>query len=144
MVHIYSTEKNIHQFAIGYMINPLLHINNVFITKAQKCLVCSFSIKTIKTIKNCLTKKNTSVMVLIMIYKNVIISIKNVLILLSCVVYTLIDNYVCIDYLSCQSKTLCDISKNTTFKETTFNLLLGTVIPKLLLNLVYCNGFMLK
>ena len=53
-------------------------------------------------------------------------------------------NYVCIDYLLSQSKTLCDISKNTTFKETNFNLLLGIGIPELLLNLVSCHGFMLK
>ena len=25
MVHIYTTKNTIHQFAIGYMINPLLH-----------------------------------------------------------------------------------------------------------------------
>ena len=30
MVHIYSTEKSIHKFAIGYMINPYLHINRIF------------------------------------------------------------------------------------------------------------------
>ena len=36
MVHIYSTEKTIHQFAIGYMINPSLHINNTFRTLVEK------------------------------------------------------------------------------------------------------------
>ena len=63
---------------------------------------------------------------------------------LSCVVYTLIENYVCIDYLSCQSKTLCAISSNSSFKETSFVLLLGIGIPELLLSLVYFDGFMLK
>ena len=63
---------------------------------------------------------------------------------LSCVVYTLIENYVCTDYLTCQSKTLCDNSNNPKFKETRFNLLLSTGIPELLLNLVSCHGFMLK
>ena len=75
-------------------------------------------------------------MALIMIYETVGISIKNLFRLLSCVVYTLTDNYVCIDYLLFQSETLCDISKNTTFKEKNFNLLLGIGIPELLLNLV--------
>ena len=65
-------------------------------------------------------------------------------IVLSCVVYTLIENYACIDYLSCQSKIVCYISKNTKFKETTFNLLLVIDIPKLLLNLVSFHEFMLK
>ena len=37
MVHIYTKEKTIHQFAIGYMINPSLHINRVFREQVQKC-----------------------------------------------------------------------------------------------------------
>ena len=64
--------------------------------------------------------------------------------MLSCVVYTLIDNYECIDYLPCQSKTLCVISNNPTFKGTSFNLLLVIGIPEQLLNLVYCHGLMMK
>ena len=36
MVHCYSTDENINQFAIGYMINPLLHCNKVFIEKVEK------------------------------------------------------------------------------------------------------------
>ena len=58
MEHIYITENTIHQFAIGYMINPSLHFNKVFREKVQKCLGCSFPIKKMKTIKNCLMKKN--------------------------------------------------------------------------------------
>ena len=51
MVHIYTTENNFDQFAIGYMINPSLHINRVFIEQVQKCLGCTFSIETKKTIR---------------------------------------------------------------------------------------------
>ena len=83
-------------------------------------------------------------MALIIICGTFGISIKKVFRVLSCVVYTLIDNYVCIDYLPCQSKTLCDISKNKTFKEMTFNLLFGIGITELLLNLVSFHVFMLK
>ena len=36
------------------------------------------------------------------------------------------------------------ISKNPTFKEKCFNLLLGIGIPELLLNLVSCHGFIMK
>ena len=60
---------------------------------------------------------------------------------LSCVVYTLIDNYVCIEYLPCQSKTLSAISCYPTFKDTSFNLLLSIGIPELLLNIVSCHGW---
>ena len=92
MVHIYSTEKKIHQFAIGYMINPSLHINNVFITQVQKCLGCSFYIETMKNIRDCLLNNNTSVMALIMIYETVGISIRKVYRVLSCVVYNITQN----------------------------------------------------
>ena len=83
-------------------------------------------------------------MEIIMIYETIGISIKKVCRVLSCVVYTLIENYACIDYLLCQSKTLCDISNNKIFKETNFNLLLNIGISELLLNLASCHGFMLK
>ena len=74
-------------------------------------------------------KKNTSVMALITIYENNGEIPKQVYILLSCVVYTLIDNYVFIDYMPFQSKTLIDISSNPKFKDTIFNLLLSIGIP---------------
>ena len=54
-----------------------------------------------KTIKDFLSNKNTCVMALIIIHdNNGEIPLKKRV--LSCVVYSLIDNYVCIDYLSCQ------------------------------------------
>ena len=83
-------------------------------------------------------------MALIMIYENCGKDIRKVYRVLSFVVYTLIYNYVCIDYLLFQSKTLCGISNNPTFKETSFNLLLRIGITELLLNLVYFHGFMMK
>ena len=69
---------------------------------------------------------------------------KRLYIVLSCVVYNLTENYVCIDCLSCQSKILSNISSNPTFKDKGFNLLLGIWTPNFLLNLVSCNGFTKK
>ena len=57
---------------------------------------------------------------------------------------TLIDNYVCIDYMLCQSETLSATSCNPKFMETSFNILLGIGISELLRNLVSCHGFMKK
>ena len=70
VVSIYTTENTIHKFAIDCMINPSLHFNKISRTQVEKCLGCSFSNLTMKTIKNCRLKKNTSVMALIMIYEN--------------------------------------------------------------------------
>ena len=70
MVHIYSKEKNIHQFVIGHLINPSLHINRIFREQVQKILGCSFSTKAMKTIRYFLLMNNTSIMALILIYEN--------------------------------------------------------------------------
>ena len=37
LVYIYTTDKQIKKFAIGYMINSSLHINKVFIEQVEKC-----------------------------------------------------------------------------------------------------------
>ena len=58
--------------------------------------------------------------------------------------FYLIENYVCIDYLSCQSTTLSSILSKPTFEQTSINILLGIGIPELLLKLVSCHGFMKK
>ena len=144
MVHIYTTGKTIHKFSTGYMINPSLHFNKMFKTQVEKCLGCSFSIRKIPTINFFLIKKNTSVMALIMICENNGDIYKIVYIVLSCVVYTIIDNYVYIDYLLCQSKTLSTISSKPTFEQISFNILICIGIPELLLNLLSCHGFMKK
>ena len=49
-------------------------------------------------------------MALIIIYENNGEIPKTLYRVLSCVVYSLIDNYVCIEYVLCQSKTLRSIS----------------------------------
>ena len=69
MVIIYTTENTIHKSAIDCMNNPSLHFNKISRTQVEKCLGCSFSNLTMKTIKNCRLKKNTSVMALTMIYE---------------------------------------------------------------------------
>ena len=90
-----------NQYEIGYMIKPSLNFNNAFITQVGKCLGVYFSIRTMKTIKNCLMNNNTCVMALIMIYEKMdkYQKMHGVLI---CIVYTIIGNCVCIEYLSCQ------------------------------------------
>ena len=68
--------------------------------------------------------KNTSVMALIIIYENNGKIPKTLYRLLSCVVYTLIYNYLYIYYMACQSKTISKISSNPSIKDTRFGTLL--------------------
>ena len=138
MVNIYTTGKTISPFAIGCIINTSIDFNNEFRTQVETFLVDYCSMKTMKTIKSILMKKNKFVMALIMIYENNGKIPKQLYRVVSCVVYNVIDNCVCIEYLLCQSKTLSSISCNQTFKDTIFS------ITELLLNLLSCHGFMKK
>ena len=97
-----------------------------------------------KTVRDLLKKNNKCVMELIMFYENNGEKPKKMYRVLICVLYSLMENYVCIGYLLCQSKTLGTISSNIIFKRTSSNILIGIGIPELLLNLVSCHGLMKK
>ena len=60
---------------------------------------------------------------------------------LSCVVYTIIENYICIEYLGCESKQLSEIYVDYIYVEKYFNRILGIGITDLLMNLFSCHGF---
>ena len=64
---------------------------------------------------------------------------------LSCIIYIIISNYVCIDYLGYQRKIKCTTSwfcwELKTCKKSYDNVL-GIGIPDLLMNLMSCHGFL--
>ena len=64
---------------------------------------------------------------------------------LSCVIYTIIGNYVCIDYLGSGKSKFSDLRLGVTGRyknyDTDYDNVLGIVIPDLLLNLLSCHGF---
>ena len=100
MVHCYSTDETINQFAIGYMIHPSLNCNKVFRVQVEKFSSVSFAYRKMETIRDSLKNNNTCVMALIMIYENNGGNSKRVYRVLSCVVYSLKYIYVCIEYIS--------------------------------------------
>ena len=55
-----------------------------------------------------------------------------------------VENYFCIVYICCNSKTLSVISSDKIFIEVSYNGLLGIIIPELLMNLVSCHVFTKK
>ena len=99
MVYCYTTDKTINQFEIGYMINPSLNCNKVFKEQVEKFSSVSFYKNKMETIRDYLKKTNACVMALIIIYENN--GEKKVYKVLSCVLYSLIENNICIDYLLC-------------------------------------------
>ena len=86
------------------MINPSLNFNKVFREKVVKFLSSTFHERTMENIRDFLKKNNTCVMALVIFYENNGIKPKKVYKVLSCVIYSHIENYFCIDYLSSQSK----------------------------------------
>ena len=70
MVHCYSIDETINQFVIGYMINPSLNCNKVFRIQVETFLSISFPARTMENITDFLSKNNTCVMALIIIYDN--------------------------------------------------------------------------
>ena len=61
--------------------------------------------------------------------------------MLSFVIYSIIEKYVCVEYLCFHYRTLCVISYEKIFKQAIYNGFLGIGIPGVLMNLVYCHGF---
>ena len=65
---------------------------------------------------------------------------------LSCVIYTIIKNYVCIYYLACLSKILSETNmgskEGSKYGDKSFNIILGIGFTDLLINLMYYHGFL--
>ena len=78
------------------------------------CLSSTFGSDTVKYINLILKKRNNRVIALIMIYALGSYSTKKVFKVLSCVVYTMIEKYVCIDYLCKFKKRLSELKIGTT------------------------------
>ena len=98
-VYIEITNERINEFSFAYMCNPHLYRHKVFTEQLKICLSSTFGADTIKRINLILKIPNTRVIALIMIYELGSYSTIKVFKVLSCVVYTMIDKYVCIDYL---------------------------------------------
>ena len=67
-----------------------------------KCLKETFRSSKHSSIKNVTEKDNTCVIVLVIFYDHRTTNPMKVFRVLSCVVYSEIDNYACIDYFGCQ------------------------------------------
>ena len=91
-------KKRINEFKIGYMINPGLNVNKA----VEKCMFTTFVEITQTFIKATLAKNNTLVLALIMFYETRAYNPRKYFILSSCVIYTIIKNYFCINYLAFQ------------------------------------------
>ena len=97
------------------MNSPIFHINKAFIEQVEKYLRATFHQNTKEGIKSVMRKKGTCVIPLIFFYENKTNNPIKVYRVLSCVLYSFIEYYVCIDYICCNSKTLSAISSDKIF-----------------------------
>ena len=107
------------------MINPTLHVNKVFRYQVENKLRATFHQNTMEGIRNVMRKNDTCVIAIVMFYETKTKNLIKLYRVLSCVFYSIIENYVCIEYLCCNSKTLSVISSNKIFEEASYNGLLG-------------------
>ena len=65
---------------------------------------------------------------------------------LSCVIYTIIDRYVCIDYLGTETKKISELhlgcSLKTRHENKDYENLFGIGIPDIFMNMLSCQGFL--
>ena len=94
-----ETNQRINDFSIGYIMNPNLHKNKALKEQVKGCLKNTFGPSTNYHIYRTLQKPNTRFLALVIFYESGKTIIRKLFRLLSCVIYTIIDKYVCIGYL---------------------------------------------
>ena len=102
--YIEETNERMNEFYFAYMCNPTLYRHKVFKEQMKLCLNNTFGADTIKQINVILKRPNTRVIAFIFNYEHGRYSTRKMFKVLSCVVYTIIDKYVCIDYLCTEKK----------------------------------------
>ena len=98
-IWIEETNQLINEFSVGYMINPNLYRNRYFKDQVKVCFKHTFGTDTISHINKTLQKKNTRVLALVIFYESGKTIIRKLFRVLSCLIYTIINKYVCIEYL---------------------------------------------
>ena len=105
--------------------------------QVESYLANTFIYKIMTPIRKVLNKEKTCVLSLMMLYENRKSMIFKVL---HSVVYCIMENYVCVEYLCCPKTKLHVHFSNKGFENTTYRDILGILIPELLMNTISCNG----
>ena len=126
--------------------NPTLYKNKAFKEQVKSCFRSTFGTETTSYINTILMKKNTRVLALVIFYESGNINPRKMFKALSCVIYTIIDKYVCIDYLGTEKKKISYLKIGCTLSSKNdgmdYNNLFGIGILDILLNMLSCHGFL--
>ena len=134
-------QKSMNQFTIGYIVNTTLHADKLLREQVDKFSRENFHQNTMTSVRNVL-KNNKCFIALIMFYENRPNNATKLYRVLICIIYSIIENFVCVGYICCQSKTISEISSDKLFEDNSYNELLGIVISEVLMNLISCQEFM--
>ena len=135
-------KKRINEFDIGYMINSIFHVNKAFWDQRENFMNTRFGELTLSFIKFTLSKKNKSILALIMFHETRAENTKKYFRVLSFVIYAIIKNYVYIDYIYCKSKKISEINVGSRHGEIVFSRIVGIGIPDFLMNWLSCYVFL--
>ena len=103
-----ETNKRINELSIGDMMNPNLNMNKAFREQVKVFLKNTFSASTMIQISKILLKPKTKVLALVMFYEN-IKNTRKMFRVLSCLIYTIIIKYFCIECLGSEKSKLSDL-----------------------------------
>ena len=96
-----------------YTMNKTLNGKRAFKDQVKLCLKHTFGPDTNSHIYITLQKPNTRVLALVIFYESGKTIIRKLFRVLSCIIYTIIDKYVCIDYLGPEKSKLSDLKLDT-------------------------------
>ena len=127
------------------MLNPHLNMNKTFKDQVKTCLSNTFGADTNRNINKTLMKQNTRVLALFIFYEIGNFNPSKMFRVLSCAIYTIINRYVCIDYLGTETKKISEIhlgcSLKTRHENKDYDNLFGIGIPYIFMNMLSCQGF---
>ena len=126
------------------MLNPHLYMNKAFRDQMKTCLSNTFGADTNRHINKTLMNRYTRVLAFFFNELGTF-NPRNFFKVLSCVIYTIIDRYVCIDYLGTETKRISELklgcSLKTRHENKDYDNLFGIGIPDIFMNMLSCPGF---
>ena len=126
--------------------NPNLSMKKYFKDQVKVCMKTTSSTETMTHISKILLKPDTRVLALVMFFRIIYICAKKMFRVFSCVIYTIIRNCVCTDYLGSEKAKLSDlrlgVSGSYKHLGVKYDNVLAFGIPNLLINFLSCRGFL--
>ena len=127
------------------MLNPHLNMNKDFKDQVKTCLSNTFGADTNKHINKTLINRDTRVLALVIFYEHGTFNPRKMFKVLICVIYTIIDRYVCIDYLGIETRKISELnigfSMEKKHENKDYDNLFGIGIPDIFMNMLSCQGF---